>query len=105
MPDAAPSEWHCDKHARAAKSLQMCALPPLLSNLLSCSSTVRPICRHFNQASCCGSAPGQSSRPSKALSLSAQQVAALWCPEYIRMASPVDRSHRRALQSLLAVTR
>ena len=35
-----------------------------------------------------------SSRPSIALSLSAQVVVALWCPEYTRMASPVLRSLR-----------
>ena len=45
------------------------------------------------------------SRPSKAESFRAQQTLALWCPEYMRMASPVDRSHRRALQSEEAVTR
>ncbi len=50
--------------------------------------------------------PHQSaSRPSIALSLSAQHTAALWWPLYMRMASPVDRSHSRALQSDDAVTR
>ena len=46
-----------------------------------------------------------TSRPSMALSLSAQHTAALWWPLYMRMASPVDRSHRRAEQSDDAVTR
>lgn len=45
------------------------------------------------------------SRPSNAESFRAQHTLALWCPEYMRMASPVDRSHRRALQSEEAVTR
>ena len=42
---------------------------------------------------------------STALSFSAQHTAALWCPLYIRIASPDAQSHSLALASLLAVTR
>ena len=41
---------------------------------------------------------------STALSLRAQQTAALWCPLYTRIASPLEQSHSRAVVSLDAVT-
>ena len=43
--------------------------------------------------------------PSIALSFRAQHDTDLWCPLYSLMASPVDRSQRRALQSEEAVTK
>ncbi len=46
-----------------------------------------------------------SSLPSMAESFNAQHTVALWCPVYIRIASPVDKSHSRAVQSELALTR
>lgn len=46
-----------------------------------------------------------ASLPSIALSLSAQHTAALWCPLYVRIASPVDRSHSLAVASEEAETR
>ena len=49
--------------------------------------------------------PYSVSRPSMALSFSAQQTAALWWPLYILIASPVDKSQSLALQSEDAVTK
>lgn len=37
--------------------------------------------------------------------MSAQHTTALWWPLYVRIASPDERSHRRAVASLEAVTR
>lgn len=46
-----------------------------------------------------------ASLPSIALSFSAQHTAALWCPLYVRMASPDERSHSLAVASEEAETR